>query len=146
MELTREIEVSLIEKALEARKNAYAPYSNFTVGAALLAKSGKIYTGCNIESVSYTPTTCGERVAVLKAVSEGERDFIAIAVTGGPKDGVSKTTQPAGPCGVCRQMIYEFGPDTIVIVANSVDDYYVKSISELLPLGFGPENLIDKAK
>ncbi|MEG1407909.1 MAG: cytidine deaminase [Ruthenibacterium sp.] len=139
-----QVYADLIEKATQARKFSYAPYSNFMVGAALLTKSGKIFTGCNVESVSYTPTTCAERVAILKAVSEGERTFEAIAVIGGPADGIKKTDIAAGPCGVCRQLIYEFGTDIKVIVANSVDDYYVKTISELFPLGFGPENLIAK--
>lgn len=132
----------LIHEAIRARTFSYSPYSNFSVGAALLTKSGKIYTGCNIESVSYTPTTCAERVAVLKAVSEGEREFEMLAVIGGLSNGEKKTEQTAGPCGVCRQMIYEFGKDTKIIVADSEDDYYIKSISELFPLGFGPDNLI----
>jgi len=138
----REVIRGLIERAIEAREFAYTPYSNFKVGAALLTKSGKIYTGCNIESVSYSPTTCAERVAVLKAVSEGERSFSMLAVIGSPADGETKTDGYAAPCGVCRQLIYEFGKDTIIIIAKNADEYYENSISELLPLGFGPENLI----
>ncbi|MEF9941923.1 MAG: cytidine deaminase [Lachnospiraceae bacterium] len=134
--------VELIERAIKARTYSYSPYSHFMVGAALLTKSGKIYTGCNIESVSYTPTTCAERVAILKAVSEGERAFDAIAIVGGPVEGVRNTKTPIGPCGVCRQFIYEFGTDIEVIMANGVDDYQVKTISELFPFGFGPENLL----
>jgi len=135
----------LIQIAIDARKKAYAPYSNFLVGAALLTKDGKIYTGCNIESVSYSPTTCAERTAILKAVSEGDRDIDAIAVTGGHADGSVKpgVVGYSGPCGVCRQLIYEFGNDVTVIIAKSLDEYYVHSISELLPFGFGPEYLKD---
>ena len=130
----------LIDLAFEARKNAYVPYSNYYVGAALLAKSGNIYKGCNIESCSYTPTTCAERVALVKAVSEGEREFVAIAVVGGL--GLEHPPQEEGaPCGVCRQFLYEFGPDTLIIGAKSKEDYYVLPISELLPRGFGPHSL-----
>ena len=133
----------LIKMAIEAQKMAYAPYSNFMVGAALLTKSGKVFTGCNIESVSYSPTTCAERVAVLKAVSEGEREFAMIAVIGGPADGERKSkNDSSAPCGVCRQLIYEFGPDTIIVGINTPDDYYMIPISELLPRGFGPEQLL----
>jgi len=131
----------LILLAAEARENSYSPYSNFMVGAALLAKSGKIYKGCNIESCSYSPTTCAERVALFKAVSEGEREFSAIAVIGGPASGIDPAAPEAAPCGVCRQMIYEFGSDIQVICAKSPDDYYILPISELLPHGFGPSNL-----
>ena len=130
----------LIDLAFKARENAYIPYSNFAVGAALLTQTGTIYQGCNVESCSYTPTTCAERVAVLKAVSEGEKEFVAIAVVGGPK-GVTELESIASPCGVCRQLIYEFGSDTLIIGAKSKEDYYVLPISELLPKGFGPQNL-----
>jgi len=130
----------LIDLAFEARNNAYVPYSNYAVGAALLTKSGIIYKGCNVESCSYTPTTCAERVALLKAVSEGEREFVAIAVVGGPKD-ATHLEDIASPCGVCRQLIYEFGPDTLIIGATSKENYYVLPISELLPKGFGPHHL-----
>lgn len=139
-----EVIQNLIKEAIEARKNAYTPYSHFTVGAAILAKSGKIYRGCNIESVSYTPTTCAERVALLKAVSEGEREFEMLAVIGGSEGTeVDKANEMPtdGPCGVCRQFIYEFGKDIKIIVANSTEKYYVKTISELYPNGFGPEAL-----
>lgn len=131
----------LIDLAFEARNNAYVPYSNFAVGASLLTKSGNLYKGCNIESCSYTPTTCAERVAVLKAVSEGEKEFQAIAVVGGP-NGSNDLESIASPCGVCRQLIYEFGPDTLIIGARSNEDYYVLPISELLPKGFGPSHLL----
>ncbi|QEK12435.1 cytidine deaminase [Crassaminicella thermophila] len=124
---------NLVKKALEAKKNAYAPYSGFHVGAALLTDNGKIYTGCNIESASYTPTICAERTAICKAVSEGERKFIAIAITG--------DSEWTYPCGVCRQTIREFGEDIVVIVAKSEDEYKEYTLKELLPHSFGPENL-----
>ena len=131
----------LIELATKARENAYVPYSNYMVGAALLSKSGKIYTGCNIESCSYTPTTCAERVALVKAVSEGEREFSAIAVIGGPKGEVDPNAPEAAPCGVCRQYLYEFGTDILVICATGPDKYFAKPINEMLPHGFGPSHL-----
>ncbi len=123
----------LIRKALESKEKAYAPYSKFRVGAALLTSTGKIYTGCNIENASYTPTICAERTAIAKAVSEGEREIVAIAVTG--------DSQWTYPCGVCRQVIREFGKDAIVIVVNSEDEYKEYKLSELLPHSFGPEDL-----
>jgi cytidine deaminase len=132
----------MIATAAKAREFSYAPYSNFTVGAALITKSGKVFTGCNVESVSYSPTTCAERVAILKAVSEGERSFEMVVVIGGPRVGESKAKGYSGPCGVCRQMIYEFGKDIQIIIANSLDEYYVHDISELFPLGFGPDHLL----
>ncbi|KGG80159.1 cytidine deaminase [Caloranaerobacter azorensis] len=124
----------LIKKALEAKEKSYAPYSNFHVGAALLTKNGKIYTGCNIESASYTPTNCAERTAIFKAVSEGDREFVAIAIVGD-----SKTY--TYPCGVCRQVIREFGKDIKIIVAKSEDDYKEYDLEELFPHSFGPEDL-----
>ncbi len=131
----------LIELAFEAREAAYAPYSNFAVGAALLTADGKVYKGCNIESASYSPTNCGERTAMFKAVSEGERDFSAIAVVGGFLD--REKIDFAWPCGVCRQVLMEFcDPKTFrVIVAKSVDDYEEYLLEELLPKGFSPRNM-----
>lgn len=129
----------LIEKALEARKNSYSPYSGFMVGAALLAKSGNIYTGCNIESAAYTPSNCGERTALFKAVSVGEREFEAIAVVGAVKEcDPANMDDYAAPCGVCRQMLYEFSKDGSlkVIMAKSVDDYKILDLKEILPLAF----------
>ena len=116
------------------------PYSGFKVGAALLTKSGKIYTGCNIENAAYTPTNCAERTAFFKAVSEGEREFQAICVVGG-KDGV--LTDYAAPCGVCRQVMMEFcDPQQFqIILATAADHYDVFTLQELLPQGFGPANL-----
>ena len=130
----------LTKTAISAREDAYVPYSNFAVGAALLTKDGKIYKGCNIENAGYSPTNCGERTAIFKAVSEGERDFAAIAVAGWPKGG---TPQMAYPCGVCRQVMMEFvNPETFeVIVCTSEDSYSVHTLKELLPHGFGPADL-----
>lgn len=130
----------LIRFALEARTHAYAPYSNFLVGAALLTKEGKVYQGCNIENAGYTPTNCAERTAFFKAVSEGVREFEAIAVVGSMKGAV---TSYAAPCGVCRQVMMEFcDPKTFrVIVAISEDKYVEYRLEEMLPMGFGPKNL-----
>jgi cytidine deaminase len=131
----------LIERAMEARERAYAPYSNFLVGAALLAAEGEIYTGCNIENASYTPTNCGERTAFFKAVSRGERQFQAIAIVGGRASEPIDSFCP--PCGVCRQVMMEFcQPKSFwIILAKSKEEYRIFSLEELLPLGFGPENL-----
>ena len=130
----------LIRSAMEARKKAYAPYSGYMVGAAVLTNELRIYTGCNIENAAYTPTVCAERTAVFKAVSEGWRRFKAIAVVGSPKGDV---TQYAFPCGVCRQVMREFADadNFVVIVAKSEQDYQALTLRELLPEGFGPENL-----
>ena len=131
---------ALIRQAFEAREKAYTPYSHFRVGAALLAKSGKVYTGCNIENAGYTPTNCAERTALFKAVSEGERRFDAIAIVGSMEG--KKNQLVTGPCGVCRQALYEFGGDSLlVIMAKSEDDYVERTLGELLPFGFGPANL-----
>ena len=131
----------LIDTAIEQLKFSYTPYSNFKVGAALLTKSGKIYTGCNIENASYTPTNCAERTAFFKAVSEGVRDFQAICIVGG-KDG--KLTEYTAPCGVCRQVMMEFcNPETFqIILATDKETYDIFTLKELLPLGFGPSNLL----
>lgn len=133
---------TLIRAALTVRERAYAPYSHFAVGAALQGKSGRVYTGCNVECATYTPTSCAERTALCKAVSEGEQEFTAIAVVGArtdaPDDGL-----PTSPCGVCRQMLYEFGGSgLVVIMAKSEDDYQEHTLGELLPLGFGPEKVL----
>lgn len=123
----------MITKALEARKNAYAPYSGFTVGACVQTRQGNLYTGCNIESVSYSPTICAERVAIANAVSHGEHDLVSIAIAGAARD--------TFPCGVCRQMMREFSSDMQIIIVNSKDDYKIFSLRELLPHSFGPEVL-----
>ena len=131
----------LIDTAIKQLKFSYTPYSNFKVGAALLTKSGKIYTGCNIENASYTPTNCAERTAFFKAVSEGVRDFQAICIVGG-KDG--KLTEYTAPCGVCRQVMMEFcNPKTFqIILAVDKERYEIYTLEELMPLGFGPLNLV----
>lgn len=130
----------LIRMALEAREQAYVPYSKYMVGAALLTKEGRVYKGCNIENAAYTPTNCAERTAFFKAVSEGVKEFDAICVVGG-KEGI--LTEYAAPCGVCRQVMMEFcDPDTFqVILAVSREKYEIFPLKELLPMGFGPANL-----
>ena len=131
---------ALIRKAFEGQQFAYTPYSHFRVGAALRAKDGRVYTGCNIENAGYTPTNCAERTALFKAVSEGVREFDAIAIVGSRQGEVN--TLVTGPCGVCRQALYEFGGDLLtVIMAKTEDDYIVTTLGELLPYGFGPANL-----
>lgn len=130
----------LIRAAFAAREKAYAPYSRFKVGAALEAKDGRVFTGCNIESATYTPTCCAERTALVKAVSEGVREFSRIAIVGAAEGKVN--TLVTSPCGVCRQFLYEFGGDELqVILAKSEDDYLEMTLGELLPIGFGPANL-----
>ena len=130
----------LIEQAIEARSHAYTPYSHFQVGAALLTKQGKVYKGCNIENAAYTPSNCAERTAIFKAVSEGEREFAAIAIVGSMEG--DSNTLPTGPCGVCRQVMAEFcSLDMPVIIAKSPADYITMTLGELLPLSFGPANL-----
>ena len=130
----------MIDLATDQLQAAYAPYSHFKVGAALLTKGQKLYTGCNIENAAYTPTNCAERTAFFKAVSEGEREFEAICIVGG-KEGV--LTDFAPPCGVCRQVMMEWcRPEEFqIILARSREDYQVCSLAELLPQGFGPGNL-----
>ena len=131
---------ALIREAFAAQTVAYVPYSRFHVGAALRGKNGQVFRGCNIENASYTPTNCAERTALFKAVSEGVREFDAIAIVGS-KVGETNTLV-TGPCGVCRQALYEFGgPELTVIMARSEDDYIVTTLGDLLPYGFGPANL-----
>ena len=124
----------LIDLAMEAMTHAYAPYSGYKVGAALLTKAGKVYTGCNIENASFGPTNCAERTAFFKAVSEDERDFTAIAVVGG-KDGVVTDIFP--PCGVCRQVMQEFcRPDFMIYMGRGDGSYEAVQLDALLPYGF----------
>lgn len=131
---------ALIRAAFAARRFAYTPYSHFKVGAALLAKNGAVYTGCNIENASYTPTVCAERTALFKAVSEGVTEFEAIAIVGSLDGRANKLV--TSPCGVCRQALYEFGgPGLQVVLAKSEDDYLQTTLGALLPYGFGPKNL-----
>ena len=127
-------------KAVAMLDMAYVPYSHFHVGAALRARDGRVFKGCNIENAGYTPTNCAERTALFKAVSEGVREFDAIAIVGS-KVG-EKNTLVTGPCGVCRQALYEFGgPKLTVIMAKDENDYIVTTLGDLLPYGFGPANL-----
>lgn len=130
----------LVHMAMEAMEHAYVPYSGYKVGAALLCADGTVYCGCNIENASYSPTVCAERTAFFKAVYDGHRDFVSIAVCGG-KDGVITGAFP--PCGVCRQVMREFcEPECFeIILARSEDDYQVYRLEELLPVSFGPANL-----
>ena len=122
----------LIKYAIEAREQAYCPYSGFSVGAALLCGDGTIYTGCNIENASYSPTNCAERTAFFKAVSEGKREFAAIAIVGG-----SEELQKCYPCGVCRQVMSEFCNGQFEVVCGvACDDYEVLKLEELLPKSF----------
>lgn len=125
---------SLLARAREARTHAYAPYSDFPVGAALLAEDGRIFTGCNVENASYGLANCAERVAIGKAVSEGVRRFRAVAVMG-PEDDA-----PCSPCGACRQVLYEFGPKMWVVTPEG-DAPRTVPMHQLLPDAFGPERL-----
>ncbi len=131
----------LIKASLRMRTFSYVPYSGFRVGAALLTRSGKIYTGCNIENASYTPTNCAERTAFFKAVSEGEREFSAIAIAGGAQGAAALDYCP--PCGVCRQVMMEFCDAKVfqVILVKSETEYRVFTLEELFPMGFGPKEL-----
>jgi len=130
--MQKALEDRLVEMALEARKKAYAPYSRFTVGAALLGKSGRIYTGCNVENASLGLTVCAERVAIFKAVSEGEKEFVAIAVAS--RNGVT-------PCGACRQVLEEFGEEMKVFVVDAQGRRQTFTLSQLLPDAFVPSQL-----
>lgn len=131
---------TLIRTATAQMEFSYVPYSGFRVGAALLARDGTIYTGCNIENAAYSPTNCAERTAFFKAVSEGAREFQAICIVGG-KDGV--LTEYTPPCGVCRQVMMEFcSPgDFQIILATSPEKYDIFAFRDLLPFGFGPGSL-----
>jgi cytidine deaminase len=127
---------ALVQAAIEAREEAYAPYSHFHVGAAVVTAEGVIYTGCNIENASYGATVCAERVALFKAVSEGARDIEAIAI-------VYSADQLARPCGICRQVLAEFNPRMRVVCANTEGECEVCGLDDLLPFGFGPGNLAE---
>lgn len=132
-------EKELVDLALEAMKGAYSPYSGFKVGAALLAKSGEVYTGCNIENASYTPTVCAERTAFFKAISEGEREFEAIAVVGGKDDNAEEFCTP---CGVCRQVMLEFcDRDSFIVIFGKRDGFETHTLAELTPFSFGKDDL-----
>lgn len=122
----------LVAQAIQARERAYAPYSNYKVGAALLGKSGKVYTGCNVENAVYPLCTCAERTAIVKAVSEGEREFVALAVA---------TENGGSPCGSCRQTLREFGADILVLIADTTGTYRETAVAKLLPGGFSAIDL-----
>lgn len=130
---------ALLALAEEARAASYSPYSGISVGAALLTKSGKVYRGANIENASYTPTICAERVAFFKAVSEGEREFLAIAIAGGEAGKPSKADFP--PCGVCRQIMSEFCSGDFIVIWGNGEKITEKKLSEVLPFGFDKNNL-----
>ena len=133
MNITDETRNNLIQSALDARQWAYAPYSHYKVGAALLSASGRVYDGVNVENAAYPNGICAERVAVFKAVSEGEREFSAIAVV---------TSNGGSPCGACRQVLSEFGQDTLVYLADERGEIYRETtVAGLLPYAFGSENL-----
>ena len=136
----KELIEKLIDTAIGQMSMAYTPYSHFDVGAALLTKDRKIYTGCNIENAGYTPSNCAERTAFFKAVSEGVLEFDAICVVGGMN---KELKEYAAPCGVCRQVMMEFcDPEKFqIILATSKEQYEIFTLKELLPLGFGPNNL-----
>ena len=142
--LTTEEKQALIRAAFAAREYAYVPYSDFLVGAALRAEDGRIFTGCNVENASLTPTSCAERTALFKAVSEGVTRFTDIAVVGARRG--ERNKQITSPCGVCRQALFEFGgPDLNVIMAKSENDFIERTMDELLPFGFGPSNVAGNA-
>ena len=130
----------LLKTAIEARENAYVPYSHFAVGAALLAKSGKVYRGCNVENAAYGPTNCAERTAFFTAVCAGEREFEALAICGGPAG--KPVSELCAPCGVCRQVIREFCPDDFpIVLTTDGTKLYETTLAELLPLSFSADDL-----
>ena len=128
----------LINIAVMAREMSYSPYSGFKVGAALLCKNGKVYTGCNIENAAYTPTNCAERTAVFKAVSEGEREFLAIAIVGGKGNTLNDL---CAPCGVCRQVLCEFCDGDFRIVLGTPESIKTVTLGDILPYSFGKGDL-----
>ena len=130
---------ALLSDAIKARGNSYCPYSNISVGAALLGKSGKVYLGNNIENASYSPTICAERVAFFKAISEGERYFEAIAIAGGKKGEASEANFP--PCGVCRQVMGEFCDGDFLVIWGDGESITERTLKEILPDGFNKDNL-----
>lgn len=139
--VSRSVVRNLIREAMDGRRNAYAPYSNFKVGAALLTTNQEIYTGCNVENAAYGSSICAERSAILKAVSEGKKDFAAIAIVGG-RNKVIEDYCP--PCGSCRQVMREFvdPKNFLVILAKSEDDYLLYFLEEIFPMSFGPNNIL----
>lgn len=128
----------LIDLAVKARENAYVPYSGFKVGACLLAKSGKVYLGCNIENSAYGPTNCAERTAFFKAISEGEREFEKIAIVGGKQENLSDLV---APCGVCRQVMAEFCDENFIVLLGNPKNIREFKLNQILPLAFTPKDL-----
>lgn len=139
--LTKDLEQKLMRTAIEYRKRSYSPYSGFQVGAALLSADSEIFGGCNIENAAFGPTNCAERTALFKAVSEGVKDFIAIAIVGGKAEG---ELEFCSPCGVCRQALVEFCDPKIFVVylGTSEEDYKGYLLEELLPYSFTPKNVL----
>lgn len=133
--------INLLNIAKEARKRSYCPYSHYSVGAAILCSDGTIFSGSNIENAAYSPGICAERCAIYKAVSEGYKDFVAIAVAGSPEN--EEVSQFGAPCGVCRQVLREFtDPDNFMVyIAGPDNSYLSRTLNELLPDSFGPDNL-----
>ena len=134
-------DVELIQLAIEARERAYVPYSHFAVGAALLCADGSVYKGCNIENCAQTPTNCAERTAFFRAIYDGQRDFEAIGIVGGPAG--KPISQICGPCGVCRQVMMEFcDPKTFrIVLALDPEQPIVRTLEEMQPFGFGPDDV-----
>ncbi len=131
-------DLQLMQAAAQAREKAYAPYSHFKVGAALLGKSGRVYTGCNVENAGYSPTNCAERTALFKAVSEGEQEFLAIAIVGGMYENIAEF---CAPCGVCRQALAEFCDGDFRVLLGTPERFKAYAFSELLPFAFGKNDL-----
>lgn len=131
-------DIKLMEIAVKAREMSYSPYSNFRVGAALLGKSGKVYTGCNVENAGYTPTNCAERTALFKAISEGEHEFSAIAIVGGLGENISEF---CAPCGVCRQALSEFCDKDFRFILGNPKEIKVLTMEEIMPYYFGKGDL-----
>ncbi|WP_394927312.1 cytidine deaminase [uncultured Robinsoniella sp.] len=133
----------LIREAYKVQAYSYSPYSGFQVGAALLGRNGRVYTGCNIENASYSPTNCAERTAFFKAVSEGEKEFVKIVIVGNKKGASEEERDYCAPCGVCRQVMAEFcNPKEFqVLLAKSETDYRTYRLEELFPFGFSKEDL-----
>ena len=134
----KELYARLMASAVAAREYAYSPYSGYRVGAALLGADGKVYTGCNVENAGYTPTNCAERTAVFKAVSEGVREFTAIAVVGGSGETLDTSCTP---CGVCRQVLAEFCEPEMPVILGTPEEMRVMTLGELLPFAFTKKNL-----
>ncbi len=127
----------LLQKAVEARRQSYSPYSHYQVGACLLCADGTLYCGCNIENAAFGPTVCAERTALFKAVSEGQRDFVAIAIVGGPEGSDESQLKPAYPCGVCRQVMAEFCKPDFLIYCGTPEQPEEFTLADLLPKSFG---------